>query len=409
MIVRIHAGETSYHPENIAGVIQLAKSYPDLQFRIGHGIYGTHADVLSQLKSCKNIITEINMASNITLNMKLDVNSHTLFEYIRHGAQIVLGSDGHGLYQSVPTDLIKLLTYSPEINLEKFKVKLEKTEIRHIQYINAIFFERLFLIILNYYKSLEVSEEREIQTLLLSKSLDELYKDLKMGTTVHPSKIAIKYSNGINEFQPYAYEIALAYNYLRETSEFKSFLDARFSGYEDLKAKCAAEDERLSQQKRDLIEVTKSELARLKGITLTVDKVHKSVGDTRAEPSWHGKTPIMISGMLAQDELFLLPEIMAMVKTILKLANPEQFYFVTTGTNFGIQKIVHEMIHIHNKENPDIPFQLVSYVANNIKTHTLDQYLSDVVLLEDVTSFYNLFIVLFVIAMYYNILCIFET
>ena len=121
-VLRVHAGETTYHPENVRAVLVIAKEY-GVKVRVGHGIYGTDPETIrlaQELAANNQLIIEMNPDSNYSLNNIDNTADYPLVTYALAGIPVVLGSDGHGLYQTDNEQLIRHLQY---LNLGEGKVE----------------------------------------------------------------------------------------------------------------------------------------------------------------------------------------------------------------------------------------------------------------------------------------------
>lgn len=149
-VIRVHAGENPLFKANVRQVLlavedahyelsqNSTKPLPYPQVRIGHGIYGFDEpapwdekertrDVSTQ-ELCDEIkpIIEFNMSSNLSLNNINGLNEIPIKQYVDRGIQVVLGTDGKGIYS---TDLDQEMTLAREAGLtdEDLK-KISKTE-----------------------------------------------------------------------------------------------------------------------------------------------------------------------------------------------------------------------------------------------------------------------------------------
>lgn len=108
--IRSHAGETRENTNNVKdfliGIKQeleymkenegLDKAYiPDI--RIGHGVYGIDEEAISLMKEL-NAKVEINASSNLALNNIYDLKQIPIRKYIDNEIEVVLGTDGQGIY-----------------------------------------------------------------------------------------------------------------------------------------------------------------------------------------------------------------------------------------------------------------------------------------------------------------------
>lgn len=97
-IIRVHAGENPAYPENIRVALDAVAGY-DVQLRIGHGLFGVDAATLVRLRQSETIV-EFNLNSNLALNNIQSMYEVPLKMYLEHGVNVVLGTDGYGIYQT---------------------------------------------------------------------------------------------------------------------------------------------------------------------------------------------------------------------------------------------------------------------------------------------------------------------
>ncbi len=153
-VIRVHAGENVLFKNNVRQVLlavedahrelsqQMGREMPYPQVRIGHGIYGfdeapswdesDETKTISTLELCNKIkpIIEFNMSSNLSLNNINFLSEIPIKKYIDSGVQVVLGTDGRGIYStSISQEM--LLAKQAGLTLEDFK-KISNTE-EHIK------------------------------------------------------------------------------------------------------------------------------------------------------------------------------------------------------------------------------------------------------------------------------------
>ena len=106
--IRIHAGENDSLKGNMEKAITLVENalLPGQEFpylRIGHGLYCASLKskqgkaLLAKIKA-HDIVLEFQLTSNVRLNNIIDLGTHPLKSYLRHGISCVMGTDGYGLY-----------------------------------------------------------------------------------------------------------------------------------------------------------------------------------------------------------------------------------------------------------------------------------------------------------------------
>ena len=106
--IRVHAGENDSLKGNMAKAIDLVEQalVPGQKFpymRIGHGLYcaslkSKQGKLLLERIKQHAIVLEFQLTSNVRLNNIIDLTTHPLKSYLRHGISCVMGTDGYGLY-----------------------------------------------------------------------------------------------------------------------------------------------------------------------------------------------------------------------------------------------------------------------------------------------------------------------
>lgn len=109
--IRVHAGESPMFKDNVKKALEIiynehqaletetGTKQPMPRVRIGHGLYGVDEEVLDMAKEMEAII-EFNMSSNLALNNINDITEIPIKKYLDRGIDVVLGTDGHGLYST---------------------------------------------------------------------------------------------------------------------------------------------------------------------------------------------------------------------------------------------------------------------------------------------------------------------
>ena len=99
-VVRVHAGENPAYPENVRVAVEAAAGH-DVTLRIGHGLHGVDERTLSAMLEAKAIV-ELNLTSNLALNNLQSAAAVPLRVYLDRGVDVVLGTDGYGIYRTTP-------------------------------------------------------------------------------------------------------------------------------------------------------------------------------------------------------------------------------------------------------------------------------------------------------------------
>ena len=283
--IRVHAGENPMFKNNVKDALRIiyeqheareaadGREYEMPRVRIGHGLYGVDEETI-QLAKEMGAIVEFNISSNLALNNINSISEIPIKKYLDAGVDVVLGTDGGGLY-STTGEQEALLAAAAGLEPEDFG-KMRQTEA----------------------KILEREARRESSHPRLE-SVDFMYDGVKYST---------------EDGQP-------RYN--------KTVSDR----YAAAKAEAARQlDERLEKV----------------GIVTDAEEVEKATA---------GKIPVMITGASKSNWPNITPEdqqkIALTMQVLADTLNPETAFIVTGGTNFGVEKTMHEAVHRRNELNPD--------------------------------------------------------
>ncbi len=110
-VVRVHAGENPAFPENVREAVAALRPLVQdhgLELRIGHGLYGVDDATLEEVASLSSVLRpnggravfEFNLTSNLALNNIRTTFDVPLQRVITAGVDVVLGTDGQGLYRT---------------------------------------------------------------------------------------------------------------------------------------------------------------------------------------------------------------------------------------------------------------------------------------------------------------------
>ena len=114
-VLRVHAGENPAFPENVREVIAALRPYVEnhgLELRIGHGLYGLDDAMLADVAALSSrarpagggVVFEFNLSSNLALNNIRTTFDVPLRQVVAAGVDVVLGTDGAGLYRTQVQD-----------------------------------------------------------------------------------------------------------------------------------------------------------------------------------------------------------------------------------------------------------------------------------------------------------------
>jgi ADP-ribose pyrophosphatase YjhB (NUDIX family) len=128
-VIRVHAGESPSHPENVRLALEAAAG-PEIELRIGHGLFGVDDETLEAIVRAKAIV-EFNLDSNVALNHLQSARAVPLRRYVDAGVRIVLGSDGYGIYQTSPEALVRAAALAG-LDRERLTERVGQTEEAYI-------------------------------------------------------------------------------------------------------------------------------------------------------------------------------------------------------------------------------------------------------------------------------------
>jgi ADP-ribose pyrophosphatase YjhB (NUDIX family) len=129
LVVRVHAGENPAYPENVREAFLALCDHPDVELRIGHGLYGVDDALMHALaRHASHAVVEFNLSSNLALNNIQGTTAVPLVRYLDAGVACVLGTDGAGLYSTSAADEVRA-AIACGLGPEHF-ARLEATEAR---------------------------------------------------------------------------------------------------------------------------------------------------------------------------------------------------------------------------------------------------------------------------------------
>lgn len=111
-VVRVHAGENPAFPENVREAVAALRPLVQdhsLELRIGHGLYGVDDAMLADVAALASTVQrpgggcavfEFNLTSNLALNNIRTTFDVPLRRVLAAGVDVVLGTDGQGLYRT---------------------------------------------------------------------------------------------------------------------------------------------------------------------------------------------------------------------------------------------------------------------------------------------------------------------
>lgn len=303
--IRVHAGENPIYKTNMYDALKIvydqhAKRQQEEneraqkegrtpnkivmpQVRIGHGLYGldikedgnyktVEQDGVIKLIKEMGAIVEFNMSSNLALNNINDISTIPIKRYVEAGVDVVLGTDGHGLYS----------TFGKQEALLATAAGLEKED-----------FEKL---IQTEKKVLDRARQRE-QTHPRISNVKELYDSV-----IHTGE------NGGKHYTP---EV----------------------------------DRKIKEEKQ----------ARVDALLQKIEKTGAETNPEKIEEITKGKTPIVLTGASKKAWPNILPKDQEYIRLAMQvLANtldPDKAFVVTGGTNFGVEKEMHEAGHRRNEKS----------------------------------------------------------
>ncbi len=114
-VLRVHAGENPAFPENVREAVAALRPWVQdhgLELRIGHGLYGLDDATLAEVAALSSAVRpdggcavfEFNLSSNLALNNIRTTFDVPLRRVLAVGVDVVLGTDGQGLYRTHAQD-----------------------------------------------------------------------------------------------------------------------------------------------------------------------------------------------------------------------------------------------------------------------------------------------------------------
>ena len=278
--IRVHAGENIIFKDNIKQALtivkdehdklekELGKKLPYPRIRIGHGLYGVDEEVLMLAKEIKAVI-EFNMSSNLALNNINGIEDVPIKQYIDAGVNVVLATDGHGLYTTSSEQEVLLASFAGLTNKDFEKIKETENEI------------------------IMTAERREKKKTMLD--VDKIFDMIKYNTPDNSAR------------------------YTKEVAKLKE-----------------QEAEQTVKRIKDAIAATGAE-----------------TNDEKIKEAIKGKIPIVLSGASKSSWPNISEEnqqkIRQVLKELVQKLDPDKVYFITGGTNFGVEKQLHEIVNEFNK------------------------------------------------------------
>lgn len=138
-IIRVHAGETDLHQENVRLVLLIIKKYR-LKCRIGHCLHGLDEATFKLLLELKDfVIIELNPDSNFALGNTQTLEQHhqIIQKLYAHKIPFVIGTDGAGIYNSSAEQLATTVRQAgADDKIIRF---IQDIETQYIKYQNEVF------------------------------------------------------------------------------------------------------------------------------------------------------------------------------------------------------------------------------------------------------------------------------
>ncbi|MCE5293519.1 MAG: hypothetical protein LLF94_02760 [Chlamydiales bacterium] len=135
LVIRVHAGESPCHPENVRLAIQHGAN------RIGHGLHGFDDEMMQEAKD-RDVIVEFNISSNLSLNSAIRPEDDIpIKKFIDKNIRVTIGTDGHGCYGTTP-QLEALLASEMSLTPDDIAY-IRASDVRYITEMNAAFDARI--------------------------------------------------------------------------------------------------------------------------------------------------------------------------------------------------------------------------------------------------------------------------
>ncbi|MGE5473619.1 MAG: hypothetical protein ACM3UU_05305 [Ignavibacteriales bacterium] len=285
-VIRVHAGENPIFQDNVkTTLLTIKQAYEEKKktndsvkiprIRIGHGLYGVDEETLA-LAGELGAVIEFNMSSNLSLNNINNIQDVPIQKYLETGVDVVLGSDGFGIY-GTSGEVEALLANTAGVS--DFGA-IDKKE----QEIIALADKRF--------------SEKEAS----------LQNELSQGKTLRDVFSSTVYKNG----NPvYTQEVEQMHK--KELEELHRYLASK------------------------------------------IEHTNAITEPYKIEEAIHDKLPILITGASKSSWPNISTEhqqqITELMRVLVDVVNPEKAYFVTGGTNHGVEKELHQAANERNKSS----------------------------------------------------------
>ncbi len=408
--VRIHAGETVHHQENVRLALEWAEANPHVKVRIAHGIYGIDDKTLELAKKLSDrgqVIIEINADSNLALNNIDKAAQLPIERYQKAGVKFVLSSDSPGMYRTDPDQLRLALAYSG-VDPEAFNAMQKQLEKTFIEQRAALVQAKEVLIareIAQMQKAEPTLTTEDARKRLFEHNSDaaleakaEAYLKEKRTAALEATKAKAQSKGIVVDMQPVvtgAAPVNFSSDALKDVTAGKkpiavigsipeNLTDTQRLEYSKIVAKYAETkgegwDPRAIAAAYQMDLDLKADDVRRADQALA-DKLLKDPKSIAPEKMAEAKAALE----RVRADTNARVELKAAIKVMVQNIDPSKAYFVTSGSDYGIQKIIHEEVAAHNKGlPPEKQIKVIATVAAKSPAPTIAEGVSHAVIVGD--------------------------
>ncbi len=396
--IRIHAGESVHHQENVRLALEWAKANPDSKVRIAHGIFGIDDATIKLAKELSDrgqLIIEINPDSNLSLNNIDRFGQLPIEKYQKAGVKFVLSSDSPGMYRT-DTDQLRTALAMSGIDVEAFNKMQREVEAQFLADRDGIVAQKeawikdqVDTIVAEAKTKGETLTPEQARQKLFQRS-PELVAEMKRledagrvraaaqtKDAVAKTKDALKAKGIVVDDQViigrWAGDDEVRFNTetLKEVTEGRkpisitgtlpeTMTETMREEYRKMIADYALNGINMDPRAVARIEAMKGQLAADDIRRADRELANRFLTNPESIPQEQRKTAQEAVDRVRYDNNARI-EVEAAIRMMVRNADPAKAYFVTGGNDYGIEKIIHEEVAKRNAGKP--PSQQLKLIA----------------------------------------------